>query len=181
MSDVAPMPDFTPAQPSRCAHCGNSHHTEIHPVLEVLNRQTEMLAVIAGILGQKTFRLAQQAIVNAGGFATIAFPSFPGGVNKEWLVDRVFLWTNSSSIAAGVFVLDGTPLGMALDNPNAMAAAIDPLNQHDFTNLAIAAGEEIKPLLIKGGETLAFQWSGATVGAKCIARVQYRQVWAGID
>lgn len=177
---LSALDDLTPGQP--CSMCGNPAHGALHhPVLEALNRQTELLAVLAGVLAQKNYRLAQQALVNASGFATIAFPSFPGGVDKEWIVDRVFLYTSSTAVACGVFILDGLPYNIPQDNPNAATVAFDPLNQHDFTNVAIAAGEQIKPLLVKGGEVLAFQWSGATVGAKCVARVQYRQAWQGVD
>lgn len=149
-------------------------------ILAVLHRHTELLAEIAGDRAQGVYRLVQSALANAGGFATILFPAFPGGVSKEWIVDRVFLYSNTTNtVAAGVFILDGAPAGLTVDQPNLFQTAIDPLFQHDFTNVAIAAGEQIKPLYVKGGEILAVQWTGLSANARCVARIQFRLAWQG--
>lgn len=183
MTQVAPMPDFTPAQPSRCAHCGNAHHTEMHPVLEVLNRQTELLAVLTGILEPKRYKQMQEALEDGTGKATAIFTSWPGGVNKLWLVERTVVSTTSTGTPiAGVYVLDALPSVQRAASGAAVVPQISNRYLENVSNVAINADDNgISPVLVKGSEVLVVQWTGLSAGAVCTARIQVRLSWQSTD
>lgn len=151
-------------------------------IIARLDRANEELSILAKTIAPPIYRLpSQQAIVNAQGFATIAFRVEPGGVVKVWMVERIFVWTNSTAGSPRliVYVMDGLPLPGTQDNPNQYTAALDPLYGVDTTNLAMAGGDEIAPIPVKGGESIVFQWSGLNQNDKCVAHAQYKLAWQG--
>ena len=155
------------------------HHVDA--VVSALHRSNELLAIIAEAAAPPYYRPpASQAYENGSGFATIVYQHFPGGAEKLWLVEKIFVWSDSEDTPqVGVFVMEGLPPGATQDRPNALATAIDPLYQRDSTSLLIAAGDELSRIVVKGAENLIFQWQGISTGARCVASIQYRLAWQG--
>jgi len=187
MSTYAPLPDFTPAQPLRvCEVCGNpGHSTDNHPLLEVLNRQTELLAVLAGVLEPKRYRLSAEAQEDGNGRATVWFENWPGGVGKLWLVERSMVYTDSTAgnLNVGMYIVDSLPrVTYQAGTGVPVVPALNPRDLSDYSNLAIAAQDNAhSPALVKGSEKVVFQWSGLSGGARVMARVQLRHCWQAID
>ena len=150
-------------------------------VVARLDRCNALVAQLAGALAPPIYRPdPQQAIVNASGFATLVFPHWPGGVNKLWQVERVFVFTNSlAEPELIVYVFEGAPVGLDLRNPNSMTTLLNPLHARDATNLRVAAGDQLAPIIVKGQENIAFQWPGLNQGALWTAGFQYRLAWQG--
>jgi hypothetical protein len=168
-----------PAQ-GACETCGRDHSThdgrhtgdELSVLLERFDRMNVLLATIAEVLSPKRYRPVQEALEDGTGRATIDFPVFPGGADLIWVVERTFVWTNSTGTpAVGIFVLDAVP----------KSTTFNPRDLVDWTNAPIAAGEQTQPFLAKGGEHVVAQWSGLSAGALCRFRLQYRQTWQSPD
>lgn len=187
MTDLAPTPVFMPAQPygaaDACDVCHNAHDTKLHPVLEVLNRQTELLAVLAGVLEPRRYPMSMDTYEDGSGKATAIFESWPGGVSKLWLVERTVTYTNSTgSPTMGVYVVDSIPSLTygALNQP--VVPILSPRDLRNYTNLVIAADDNPSaPVLVHGGQKLVFQWTTLSAGARCVANVQIRQCWQSVD
>jgi hypothetical protein len=180
---AGPGGGITPASP--CAWCGNpGHSTGQHALLEALNRQTEFLGVIAGILEPKRYRIAQETYEDGATKATAVFESWPGGVDKLWLVERSVVYTNSTGTpTVGVYVVDSLPTPVTVGPLNQpIVPVLSPRDLHDYSNVPIAASDNtIAPVLVKGSEKLVFQWAALSAGARCAARIQIRQAWQSPD
>lgn len=94
---------------------------------------------------------------DAAGVAEAVFA--PADMGTYWLIDRITVSSNSAAATeARVYV------GPVIDE-----------NLTDYTangNLAIA--DESSPILVPGGDEVRVVWSSATVGAICVAVLQYR-------
>lgn len=192
MSAADTLSAFMPAQPEGpggpvvgCGVCGNpGHSTAMHPLLEVMNRQTELLSVLSGILEPKRYRLAGETTEDGTGKGTIVFESWPGGVDRIYLVERSIVYTNSTGTpVVGMYVTEGLPGPVTVGASNQpIVPALNARDLHDYSNLLIAANDNaIAPALVKGAEKLVFQWTGLSAGARCVARVQMRLTWQSPD
>lgn len=171
-----------------CAYCGNPQHSAAHhPILEALNRQTELLADVAHVLEPKRYRLVQETAEDGSGGskATVAFDSWPGGVDKLWVIERHIALTNSTgSPTVGVFVTEALPSPVTRAAGNQLVVPV--LNLRDEVDagtgtVAVGPLATQGPVLVKGGETLVFQWASLSGGARCVARIQFRQAWQSTD
>jgi hypothetical protein len=153
-----------------CAYCGNAMHSAAHhPILEALNEHTLMLARLCEVLAPVRYRDAQEMFEDGTGRATIDFPiGVPGGVNNVALIERYVPFTNSTGTPVlGVYVLDAVPPKTTFNSRDLV----------DFTNLTVASGDQVNPVMVKGTEHLLFQWTGLSAGARCSCRIQYRRAW----
>lgn len=149
-----------------------AHVDGLTRVLEEINTS---LKVLAGYLHRPRYRQHGQGVENGSGVCTIPFRIEPGGQERIAAVRKVFAYTNSTGTPeVGIFIMDSKP-----HEPLSAATAIDPLYQVDASNIAIVAGEEQEPLVVKGGQYIFFQWTGLSTGAVCKCSIQYTIEWQG--
>lgn len=175
---------LTPWNPgSACMICGNpGHSTDNHATLEVLNQQRELLAVIAGVLEPKRYRVASETVEDGSTKATLVFENWPGGVDKLWVVERQVLFTNSTGTpTAAMYAVESLPGPVTIGAGNQLIVPV--LNARDMFDAPAAnsAGAPAAPAILKGGEKLVVQFASLSAGARVITRLQLRQVWQSVD
>lgn len=186
------LDQFSPAEPlgpgGGCAICGNpGHSTHNHALLEVLNRQTEFLAVLAGVLEPKRYRLGQRGVEDGTGKGTIMYDLSPGGVDKLVMIERIAVATNSTGTpACAAYVMEGIPgpytlTGGVLTIPSLLVPPSPPRVAGPIG--VNGTGELLSdaPIMVKGGENFFLQWTGLSAGALIQAHIQYRLAWQSPD
>lgn len=153
-----------------CAICQNPYHSAAHhPILEALAENNRLLAELSERLAPRRWRESQEKLEGGTGTVTLDFPvGAPGGVDLVVLVERYVPFTNSTGTPVlGVYVVDAVPPGLVFNSRDLA----------DYTNLLVASGDQVNPVMVKGGEHLVFQWTGLSAGARCSCRIQYRRSW----
>lgn len=149
-----------------------------HALLGRLDRQTELLAEIAGVLAPKVLRPSLQDVVGAA--QTIAYVDFPvpGGVNVIYELQRITFWSNTAQAnpAGALYVMDAVPL-----NPRTVAFDAGYLEEGPWSLKAGTVNEGAAPIIAKGGEHLLVQWSGLVAGDQIKVGLQLRQAWQAQD
>jgi hypothetical protein len=148
----------------------------VHLLLGRLDRQTELLAQVAGPLATHRQRPNMGAVGNANNVATATYP-VPGGVDLIWQIERWTFSTNSAQAnpVVSLFVMDSIPL-------NANSAALDDTYLEDTSTLKRGAiNESSAPIFVKGGEVVLVQWTGIVNGDICKSGLQLKQSWQAQD
>ena len=149
----------------------------VHALLGRLDRQTELLAELAGVLTKARERPGGQGVANAAGIAYVDMPA-PGGVNLQWLIERLTFWTNTAQAnpSGALYVMDSLPLTIG-------SVALDAayLEEGPWSLKAGTLNENAAPILVKGGEHAIVQWTGLAVGDVIKVGMQLKQAWQAQD
>ncbi len=131
-------------------------HRPAGPIIDRLPTFTRNAPASAGDRSEGRRKESVVTAIDAAGVADIVFGPPPS--DGYWLIERIVVVTNSAAATeARMFTGDA-----------------DDANLEDGTstgNLDIA--DETQPIVVPGGSEFRIRWTGGTVGARAVGRIQY--------